>query len=132
MKKILYVLTEPEMDNHYQDFKHNFFHLYSQLQKHFDLLWKQRQLWALSFRLMLLIRGNNTNNYIECSFSILKNIIFSRTQAFNPVQVFHFVTDNIDHFYKFKLLRIAYKHLDHTITKRFFCPDWEKVNSNSI
>ncbi|PKY33800.1 hypothetical protein RhiirB3_453013 [Rhizophagus irregularis] len=40
MKKILYASTEPEMDNHYQDFKHNFFRLYPQLQKHFDLLWE--------------------------------------------------------------------------------------------
>jgi hypothetical protein len=62
----------------------------------------------------------------------MKDIIFSRTQAFNSVQVFHFVTENMDHFYKLGLLEIAHKHSGHTIAKRFFCPSWDAVDSNSI
>ncbi|CAG8811967.1 18454_t:CDS:2 [Gigaspora margarita] len=43
-------------------------------------------LWALSFHSELYLRGNNTNNYIERSFGILKDIVFARIQAYNCVQ----------------------------------------------
>jgi hypothetical protein len=76
---------------------------------------------------------NNTNNYIERSFEIMKDIIFARTQAFNPVQVFQFIIINMKRFYACRLLRIAYKHHRHLkIAKRFLCPSWEKVSANSI
>ena len=132
MKKIIYASTELDMNKYYQELKQEFYHPYPQLQKHLDLLWERRQFWALSFRLTLPIRGNNTNNYIERSFRILKDIIFARTQAFNSVQVFHFVTENMDRFYKLRLLGIAHKHPGYTIAKRFFCPGWETVDGNSI
>ena len=81
----------------------------------------------------LLIYGNNTNNYVECSFGLLKDIIFARTQAFNLVQVFHFVTENMERYYKRRLLGIAHNHPGHVeISKRFLCPDWETVDGNSI
>ena len=79
------------------------------------------------------IRGNHTNNYIERSFSILKDIIFARTQAYNCVQVFQFVVANMERFYKRRLLGIAHKHPGHLrIAKRFLCPGWEGVDANSI
>ncbi|PKK58339.1 hypothetical protein RhiirC2_796476 [Rhizophagus irregularis] len=56
------------------------------------------------------MRGNHTNNYIERSFGIMKNIIFARTQAYNPVQVFQFITMNMERFYERRLLGVAHKH----------------------
>ena len=88
MKKILYSPLCSEMDMHYSKFKKSFYRLYPLLQRHFELLWNRRQFWALSFRARLPMRGNNTNNYIERSFGILKDIIFARTQAFNPSKYF--------------------------------------------
>jgi len=76
--------------------------------------------------------GNNTNNYVECSFRLLKDIIFTRTQAFNSIQVFHFVTEIMERFYIRRLLGIAHRYPRHTIAKRFFCPGWETVDGNSI
>ncbi|PKY55713.1 hypothetical protein RhiirA4_475356 [Rhizophagus irregularis] len=119
-------------NKYYQKLKQEFYYSYPQLQKHLDLLWERRQFWALSFCSVLPIRGNNTNNYIERSFRILKDIIFARIQAFNSVQVFHFVTENMDRFYKLRLLRIVHKHPGHTIAKRFFCPGWEIVDESLI
>lgn len=76
------------MDVCYQELKSNFYQQYPLLIRHFEHLWTRRQYWAHSFRSNLLLRGNHTNNYIERSFGLLKDIIFARTQAFNPVQVF--------------------------------------------
>ena len=38
----------------------------------------------------------------------------------------------MNHFYKLRLLEIAYKHPRHIIAKRFFCPGWEAVDRSSI
>ncbi|PKK62582.1 hypothetical protein RhiirC2_790173, partial [Rhizophagus irregularis] len=81
MKEILYAQTGSDMYTHYDEFKQQFYHHYPQLRKHFELLWERRCFWALSFRSELHMRGNNTNNYIERSFGILKDIVFARTQA---------------------------------------------------
>src|SRR5437764_779217 len=103
MKKILYAQTDTDMNAYYLELKQDFYHLYPLLQKHFEILWERRCFWALCFRSKLPMRGNNTNNYIERSFGLLKDIIFARTQAFNLVQVFHFVTENMERYYKRRL-----------------------------
>src|SRR6266496_4634318 len=132
MKEIVYASSSEEMDTRYYEFKQKFYHHYPQLQKHFERLWERRCFWALSYRSGLPTRVNNTNNYVERSFGILKDIIFSRTQAFNSVQVFQFVTKNMERFYKLRLLGIAHKRPGHIIAKRFFCPGWKMIDENSI
>ncbi|CAB4444906.1 unnamed protein product [Rhizophagus irregularis] len=132
MKKILYASSDSEMNAHCEEFKQKFYN-YLKLRKHFELLWERRQFWALSFRIGLPMRGNHTNNYIERSFGIMKDIIFARTQAYNPVQVFQFITMNMERFYERRLLGVAHKHPGTLcIAKRFLCPGWEKVDANSI
>ena len=133
MKKIVYASSSTEMDTCYFGFKQEFYHSYPQLRKHFELLWERRHFWAHSYRSELPTRGNNTNNYIERSFGILKDIVFARTQAFNPVQVFQFIIINMERFYERRLLGFANKHPGHLIiAKRFLCPGWENVNANEI
>ncbi|CAG8667318.1 39344_t:CDS:2 [Gigaspora margarita] len=72
------------MDMHYEDFKRKYYYKYLQLKKHVEHLWEHQQFWALSFHLELPLRGNNTNNYVERGFGIMTDIIFTRTQAYNP------------------------------------------------
>src|SRR3954447_786117 len=74
-------------------------------------MWERRQCWALSFRVGLPTRGNNTNNYVERSFGILKDIVFARIQAYNCVQVFQFITMGMKRFYVLRLLSFAYRHI---------------------
>ncbi|CAG8855972.1 39258_t:CDS:1, partial [Gigaspora margarita] len=79
MKDILYAATEIEMMDSYNELKVKYYHLYPKLQRHFELLWSQQHFWAILFRSGLPIRGNNTNNYVERSFGLLKDTIFART-----------------------------------------------------
>lgn len=133
MKKILYAQTEIKMLEYYHELKTNYYHIYPQLQNHFESLWKRRQLWAVSFRSGLLLRGNNTNNYIERSFGLLKDIIFARVQAYNIVQVFQFIATSMEHFYERRLLGIAHSHPGHLeIAKRFLCRGWDEINATEI
>ena len=121
MKKILYASSESEMDVHFGEFKSSYYS-YPLLRRHFELLWERRRFWALSFRFGLPTRGNNTNNYVERGFGILKDIIFARTQAYNIIQVFQFVVTNMERFYERRLFGIAHKHPGHLrISKRFLC-----------
>jgi hypothetical protein len=54
-------------------------------------------------------------------------------QAYNSVQVFQFVTANMERFYIRRLLSFSHRHSGHLrIGKRFFCPGWETVDANSI
>src|ERR1044071_10271394 len=96
----------------YDEFKKKFYN-YLKLRNHFELAWERRQFWALSFRLGLPIRSNNTNNYVERSFGIMKDIIFARTKAYNPVQLFQFIITNMERFYERRVLGIAHKHPGH-------------------
>jgi len=133
MKKVLYAKTETDMNVHYQKLKDNYYQKYPLLKKHYELLWNRRQYWAHSFRYGLLLRGNNTNNYIERSFGLLKDIIFARTKAFNSIQVFHFIINNMERFYERRLFGFAHGHSGHMkVAKRFLCPGWESVDENSI
>ena len=79
MKKILYASSISEMETHYNEFKQSFYCSYPLLKKHFELLWERCHFWTHSFCSGLLIRGNNTNNYVERSFCTLKDIIFLRS-----------------------------------------------------
>src|SRR2546429_461147 len=79
------------------------------------------------------MRGNNTNNYVERSFGILKDLVFARMQAYNCVQVFQFITTNMERFYTLRLLSFAHRRPGHLrIAKRFLCPGWDTVNTNAI
>ena len=104
---------------------------YSKLEKHCSILWERRKFWAVSFRDGILMRGNHTNNYVERNFGIIKDIIFSRVQAYNPIQVYFFIITNMERFYERKLLAIANKQFNN-ISKRFFCPRWESIDMNTI
>ena len=133
MKEILYAPSGSEMHAYYNEFKQKFYDYYPQLHKHFELLWERRCFWALSFRSELYMRGNNTNNYVERSFGILKDIVFARTKAYNCVQVFHFIIMNMERFYSLRLLSFAHRHPGHLrLAKHFLCPGWDTVNMNTI
>lgn len=56
------------------------------------------------------MRGNNTNNYVKRVFCTLKDIIFARTHAYNIVQVFQFITENMERFYERRLLNFSHNH----------------------
>ena len=76
MKEILYASLGSEIYAHYYEFKQKFYDNYPLLRKHFELLWEYHCFWTLSFRSELHMHGNNTNNYVERSFNILKDIVF--------------------------------------------------------
>jgi len=70
--------------------------------------------WALCYRKSFLVRGNHTNNVAEAGIYILKEIVFGRIKDYNLVQMFQFVADVMELYYKRCLLSVAHNRLTTT------------------
>lgn len=74
-------------------------------------LLKCEEQWVLLYRAGTLTRGQNTNNYSEASIRILKDVVLSRTKAYNAVALVEFVTGTWEGHLENKILRHA-NHLE--------------------
>lgn len=73
--------------------------------------------WVLLYRAGTLTRGQNTNNYSEASIRILKDVVLSRTKAYNAVALVEFVTDTWEKYLENKIMRHAnHKEPSHRIS----------------
>lgn len=68
--------------------------------KYFINLKSRTAAWAMCYhRSHPLTRGNETNNYSEASFRILKDKISLRKKAFSIVQLFDYLIINFEEYY---------------------------------
>ncbi|KAK3916595.1 Photosystem II reaction center Psb28 protein [Frankliniella fusca] len=72
-----------------------------------DLLDKKEQ-WIKLFRNDIISRGHNTNNYAEATIRILKDVILTRTKAFNVTAMVEFIAHIWEAYFESRLLRYAY------------------------
>ncbi len=92
---------------------------YEKALKYFDELYEDREAFALCFRSSLLVRGNQTNNFVESQFLVLKDIILRRTKEYNVVALMDKITVDLEDHYKAKLLSIADGSYDGHFRRRF-------------
>nr|XP_047134882.1 uncharacterized protein LOC124812379 [Hydra vulgaris] len=83
-------------------------------------IYEMKKCWALAFRSTLRTRGNNTNNYIEAQFLIMKDLILQRVRAYNINALFDSFTVELDQYYKNKLLSVASASFDSYNSPRYF------------
>ncbi|XP_077548927.1 uncharacterized protein LOC144162321 [Haemaphysalis longicornis] len=87
-------------------------------------LQQQQGEWLLLCRADLTTRGHNTNNFAEASIRILKDIVLSRTKAFNAVALVESVGQVMEEYFKSRILkhannRVSTHHLlYHSLLKR--------------
>lgn len=72
---------------------------------------KQEEEWVLLFRSAMTTRGHNTNNFAEASIRVLKDIVLSRTKAFNAVALVSFMVDVWETYLKGRLLDHAHNRV---------------------
>lgn len=70
-------------------------------------LWMRKSEWCLAYRKEIITRGNNTNNYIEASIRIFKDIVLQRCKAFNACALVEFISHILENYYKRRLLEFA-------------------------
>lgn len=65
---------------------------------------ERKEEWAMFARQDLLIRNNHTNNYSEAGMRVLKDKVLKRTKAFNVVQLFTYLAQDLNDYYKRKII----------------------------
>lgn len=70
-------------------------------------LWHKRQEWCIVLRKNILIRGNNTNNYMEVSIRVFKDIVLQRSKVFNSCALVLFICGKFESYHKLRLLEFA-------------------------
>ncbi|XP_049522414.1 uncharacterized protein LOC119448673 [Dermacentor silvarum] len=73
------------------------------------LEWKEE--WVLFFRLGLITRGHNTNNYDEATIRVLKDVVLGRQKAYNVVALVDLVETVWEDYFSRRLLSHAYSRV---------------------
>ena len=89
--------------------------------------------WALCYRSELRTRGNNTDNYTESMIFVFKCVVLRRMRAYNLIELFHFITEDLEMYFQRKLLSLAFgKPQNLHLAARCFGRNASSVNLNSI
>lgn len=101
----------------------------SRMQKNLD----RREEWVLLYRLTLLTRHNNTNAYAEATIRILKDVVLSRTKAFNVVALVEFCGTIWNKYFIGRLLNFANgRRAEPLLGYAGLCKRMEKIDLEEI
>ena len=84
-----------------------------------SFLTKRKRHIPLRFRTLLLVRGNQTNNFVESQFLVLKDVILGRVKECNLVALFDRLTVHLENHYEEKLLSVIDGSFDGHYRRRF-------------
>ena len=88
--------------------------------------------WLVLRRQEMLTRGNNTNNYSESTMRVLKDIILSRTKAFNVVALVDFCSTVLQAYLVRRLLAFAHgRRADPRLVYTALCDRMKDVASQT-
>lgn len=104
-RAILYGSSDEECEELYNDLVTN--NTYDNFTKYVTKLWERKKEWCLSYRKESPTRGHNTNNLVEASIRVIKDIILQRCKAFNVVALTDFVTEILENYHVRRLLSYA-------------------------
>ena len=86
-KRILYAECEDDLEEHYDNLASDEVMLkYPNFAKYVADIYKDRTSWALCHRAHLPTRGNNTNNYCDAQFLVIKDEIINCQKEVNVVR----------------------------------------------
>ncbi|XP_034242704.1 uncharacterized protein LOC117646104 [Thrips palmi] len=95
--------------------------------------------WALCMRSNLITRGHNTDNICEAGIKVLKDKVFHRLKAFNPVQLCDFILTRYDNYLQNRIIDVINNRAINQVKSRFYirpekltdleCEELERPNS---
>ena len=128
-KKALYAESEENFDDCYEDLlSDDVCSKYPNLLQYYRDLYEMKKDFALCFRYSLLVRRNQTNNFVESQFLVLKDVLLRRVKEYNVVGLFDKLTIDLENHYKDKLLSIADGSFDGNFGHRFLGKDKQKAD----
>lgn len=92
---------------------------YPHFAKYVADIYEDRTSWALCHRADLPMRGNNTSNYCEAQFLVIKDEILNRQKEVNVVALLDKFSTEFDQHYRNKLLAVASGKFDGIYSRRF-------------
>lgn len=102
---IIFAQTEEECEEYYHTLISSC--EYGNFVNYIKCLWLRRAEWCHWYRKLLSTRGHNTNNFVESSIRIVKDIILERCKAFNAVALLDFIASILDNYHKRRLISYA-------------------------
>lgn len=114
---VIFANTDEECTEYFQNLIQEYCHdnNYQNLKIYLEAHWSRRQEWCLHYRNNLITRGNNTNNYVESSIRIFKDIVLERCRSFNSCALIDFIVKVFENYHKRRLLE--YANSRHTSNK---------------
>ncbi|XP_031327708.1 uncharacterized protein LOC116158967 [Photinus pyralis] len=107
-RRVLYATTNDELSENFSKFMNDeVIKKYGNLKFYILDYWARKEEWSLACRSNLLTRGNNTNNYVEASIRIFKDIVLERCKAFNSCALIDFIARVLESYHKRHLLSFA-------------------------
>lgn len=104
-KRVLNSKSEDEAKNNYHSLLQNeHCKKYPNFQEYITNMWDYRHSWVSCFRADTPIRGNNTTNYVEVIFRLLKDHIFDRVMAYNLTQLVDFIVTRYEAYMEKRLI----------------------------
>lgn len=95
---------------------------YKQFLNYIENYRKRYQEWAMCYHKNLLTRGNDTNNYCEATFKVLKENISGRMKAFSIVQMFDYLTSTFERYYERRISESINNRLEGKTRSKYFIP----------
>ena len=119
-RDVVYAHEEEEMENKYEELiQSNEAVKYPKFIAYLEGLYEMKEDWCTCFRKDIPMRGNNTNNFVEAQFLVLKDNVLNRTKELNINGLIDkLVVDFMDHF-KTKLLSVANGRFDGIYSSRY-------------
>lgn len=119
-KRVLYAENEEDFKSQYESLlEDEIASMYPNFIKYISAVHEECESWALCYRADLPLRGNNTNNYCEAQFMVIKDDVLNRQKEVNVVGLIDKLTKDLDEHYQNKLLSIASGKFDGIYSCRF-------------
>ena len=112
-------------------FNSNITNKYNLCVKYFEDLRNISERWARCFRNDELIRGSNTNIYVEAQFLVIKDSLLKRQRQFNISMLFDKVIGEFEDHYKCRLLSVADGTFDGVYSQRFKGTNYKSNECNA-
>ncbi|KAF0734469.1 SWIM-type domain-containing protein [Aphis craccivora] len=91
----------------------------------FEKNYNRKEQWIKFYRLHILYRNHETNNYAEASIRVIKDILLSRTKEYNAVTLVDFIINVGENYFTLRLLDHA--HERHSESHRFYSKLCSKI-----
>lgn len=118
-RALQYAESEDLFQCYYDELRNDACEPYDNAVQYFDKLYEDRESFAHCFRSDLLLRGNQTNNFVESQFLVVKYVILKRTKEYNVVVLIERLTTDLESHYQEKLLCSADASFDGHYRRRF-------------